>query len=197
MQKEPAMNILRLDSSASGDASVTSRLNALVVETLGADANVVRRDVSQLPSLTTERFAANAVPADQRTAADADLAALGDELISELEDADVVVIAAPIYNFGVPSGVKAWMDLVARAGRTFRYTETGPEGLVTGKKAYVVTASGGVPLGSEADFATPHIQTFLGFLGFTDIAQIDATGLQLDAGAYDRAEDQIRQLSAA
>jgi len=191
------MHILRLDSSASGSESVTNRLNALLVDSLGADASVVHRDVSQLPSLTTERFAANGTPVDARSAELAVLAELGDELIQELEASDVVVIGAPIYNFGVPSGLKAWMDLVARVGRTFRYTETGPEGLVTGKKAYIVTASGGVPLGSEADFASPHLQTFLGFLGFTDIAQIDATGLQIDATKIQQAEAQIHQLAAA
>jgi FMN-dependent NADH-azoreductase len=191
------MNILQLDSSASGSESVTNRLNALLVETLGSTTAVVHRDVSQLPSLTTERFAANGTPADARTTDDATLAALGDALISELEGADVVVIGAPIYNFGVPSGVKAWMDLVARAGRTFQYTETGPQGLLTGKKAYVVTASGGVPLGSEIDFASPHIQTFLGFLGFTDVTQIDATGLQMDPTKVQQAEQQIRELAPA
>ena len=191
------MNILQLDSSASGQESVTNRLNALLVSTVGTNASVVHRDVSRLPSLTTERFAANGTPVENRSPDTAVLAELGDELISELEAADVVVIGAPIYNFGVPSGVKAWMDLVARAGRTFHYTENGPQGLVKGKKAYVVTASGGVPLGSEIDFASPHIQTFLGFLGFTDVTQIDATGLRMDATKVQQAEEQIRQLAAA
>lgn len=190
-------SLLRLDSSASGEASVTSRLNDLLVETLGADVTVTRRDLSQLPSLSTDRFLANGTPVDERTPQQAELAALGDAVIAEIEAADVVVIGAPIYNFGVPSGVKAWMDLTARAGRTFRYTESGPEGLLSGKKAYIVTASGGVPLGSDADFATPHLQTFLGFLGFTDIVQIDAGGLMMDDTKVEQAENQIRQLATA
>lgn len=190
-------HVLRLDSSATGDASVTNRLNSLLIETLGADVTVVQRDVSRLPSLSTDRFAANLTPAAERTPEQAELAAIGDEVIAELEAADVVVIGAPIYNFGVPSGVKAWMDLIARAGRTFRYTETGPEGLVTGKKAYIVTASGGVALGSALDHATPHLRDFLGFLGFTDITLIDAGGLQTDATKIEQAEAQIRQLAAA
>ena len=191
------MNILQLNSSANGTESVTSHLNALLVDTLGTNALVVQRDVTQLPSLTSERFAANGTPVEDRTAEAAALAELGDELIAELEAADAVVIAAPIYNFGVPSGLKAWMDLVARAGRTFQYTENGPQGLIGGKQAYVVTASGGVPLGSEMDFASPHIQRFLGFLGFTAVTQIDATGLIMDPTKVQQAEEQIRQLGAA
>ncbi len=185
--------ILRLDSSASGDASVTNRLNSVLVETL-SPATVTHRDVSSLPSLSTELFSANSTPPEERTDSQRQLAELGDEIIAELEAADVVVIGAPIYNFGVPSGIKAWMDLVARAGRTFRYTESGVQGLVTGKKAYIVTSSGGVELGSDMDFATPHLQAFLGFLGFTDINQIDAGGLMMDPTKVDQAEAQIRQL---
>ncbi len=109
---------------------------------------------------------------------------------------DVIVIGAPIYNFGVPGAVKAWMDLIARAGRTFSYSETGPVGHLTGKKAYIVSASGGVALGSEADFATPHLTLFLGFLGITDITVIDAGGLMADPDKIQKAHDQIRQLAA-
>lgn len=190
-------NILQLDSSVSGDASVTNRLSSLLVETLGADASVTHRDVSALPSLTADRFAANVTAAADRTPAQTELGALGDEVITELEGADILVISAPVYNFGVPSGVKAWMDLTARAGRTFQYTPNGPEGLVTNKSAYIVSASGGVPLGSEMDFATPHLRTFLGFLGFTDITLIDAGGLLMDSEKVQKAEEQIRQLATA
>jgi FMN-dependent NADH-azoreductase len=190
-------NILQLDSSVSGDASVTNRLSSLLVETLGAEASVTRRDLSTLPSLTADRFAANGTPAADRSPAQAELGALGDDVIAELEGADILVISAPVYNFGVPSGVKAWMDLAARAGRTFQYTPEGPEGLVTNKSAYIVSASGGVPLGSEMDFATPHIRTFLGFLGFTDITLIDAGGLLMDSEKVQKAEEQIRQLATA
>lgn len=188
--------ILRLDSSANGDASVTNRLNTVLTDTLSPDT-VIQRDVTALPSLSAEVFSANMTPPEERTEAQRQLAALGDEIIAELESADVVVIGAPIYNFGVPSGIKAWMDLAARAGRTFRYTESGPEGLLTNKKAYIVTSSGGVELGSEMDFATPHLQAFLGFLGFSEISQIDAGGLLMDPTKIDKAEDQIRQLQPA
>ena len=187
--------ILRLDSSASGPASVTNRLNSLLVDTVGDGAEVIHRDLTTLPSLSAELLAANNTPVTDRTAVQAELATLADALIDELERADVVIVAAPIYNFGVPSGLKAWMDLVARAGRTFRYTETGPEGLIGDKKTYVVSASGGVPLLSEADLVTPHVRTFLGFLGISDITLIDSGGLAQDPTKVEQAEEQIRQLA--
>ena len=187
--------ILRLDSSASGPASITNRLNSLLVDTVGDGAEVIHRDLTTLPSLSAELLAANNTPMTDRTAAQAELATLADALIDELERAAVVVLAAPIYNFGVPSGLKAWMDLVARAGRTFRYTETGPEGLIGDKKTYVVSASGGVPLLSEADLVTPHVRTFLGFLGISDITLIDSGGLAQDPTKVEQAEEQIRQLA--
>lgn len=188
-------SLLRIDSSVTGTASVTNALNSLLVETLDAAATVVRRDATQLPSLSAEIFAANMAPLETRSPDESALGLLADELISELEQADAVVIGAPIYNFGVPSGIKAWMDLVARAGRTFTYTETGPQGLVTGKPAYIVSSSGGVALGSEADFATPHLRQFLSFIGFTDITVIDAGGLMMDPTKIEQAEAQIKQLA--
>src|SRR3546814_1403365 len=87
-----------------------------------------------------------------------------DELIAELEAADTIVITAPIYNFAIPASLKAWVDLIARARRTFRYTEAGPEGLLKGKRAFIVFASGGVPLGSEVDFASGYLKHILGFV---------------------------------
>lgn len=191
-------NILRLDSSASGEASVTNGLSALLIDTLSAvqgDADVQRRDLTTLPVLDNSHLIANNTPAAERTAGQAALAAIADDLITELEAADVVVIGAPLYNFGVSSGVKAWMDFVARAGRTFSYGENGPVGHLAGKTAYIVSSSGGVPLGSEADFATPHLTQFLNFLGITDVHLIDAGGLLLDETKIDQAHDQIKALA--
>ncbi len=190
--------ILRLDSSVSGQESVTVDLSALLIETLTANdsaATVVRRDLTNLPVLTTTRFAANSTPDTDRTDEQRKLAEEGDRVITDLETADVLVIGAPIYNFGVPSGVKAWMDLAARAGRTFSYSPDGPKGLLTEKTAYIVSASGGVELGSAVDFGTPHLQQFLRFLGIADITVIDAGGLMNDQNKLDTARDQIRQLS--
>ena len=121
--------------------------------------------------------------------------ATADALIGELADADVVVIGAPIYNFGVPAALKAWVDMVARARLTFRYTENGPEGLLTGKKAYVVVPSGGVPVGSEVDFATPYLRHALAFIGITDVKFVGAKGADRDGGkALDAARAHIAEL---
>lgn len=187
--------ILRIDSSVSGDASVTNRLNELLVQTIGNGATVIRRDATQLPSLTTELFAAAGTAEADRTPDQAELIAVADEAIAELESADILIIGAPIYNFGVPSGLKSWMDLVTRAGRTFQYTATGGEGLLANKKTYITSASGGVPIGSEMDFATPNIRTLLEFLGITDITLIGAGGLMIDPSGLETAEASIRELA--
>ncbi len=191
--------ILRLDSSASGDSSVTNSLSDLLIETLAATeqhVDLIRRDLTALPALNNDLLSANNAPESERSPAQVELAETADAIIGELEAADIIVIGAPIYNFGVPSGVKAWMDLAARAGRTFDYTESGPAGRLLDKKAYVVSASGGVQLGSEADFATPHLTVFLNFLGITDVNLIDAGGLLMDESKFGKAQDQIRALAA-
>ena len=119
-------------------------------------------------------------PEADRTAEQQAELTVADELITELTDADVVVIGLPIYNFGPPAALKEWADLVARAGTTFRYTETGPEGLVPNKPVYVVVASGGVPIGSPMDLASTWLTTYLGFLGLTDVTLIEAGQLNMD-----------------
>ena len=100
-----------------------------------------------------------------------------DTLVAELEAADVLVIGTPIYNFAIPAALKAWFDQVARPRVTFRYTEDGSVGLLGGKKAYIVVASGGVPVGSPVDFATPYIRHMLGFLGISDVEIVAADSL--------------------
>lgn len=172
--------ILHLTASIRGAESVTRTLSVKLAAGLAArhGARVVTRDLSanDLPFLTAERFAANLTAAGDRSIEQARLAAIADELIAELEAADVIVFGLPIYNFGVPATVKAWADLVARAGTTFKYTESGPVGLLTGKKAYLAVASGGTPVGSEIDFMTPWFKFFLGFIGIHDVTTIAADG---------------------
>lgn len=192
--------ILRLDSSASGDASVTNGLSDLLIDTLAATeehVEIVRRDLTALPALDNALLVAVNTPSDARTAAQSQLAAESDAIIAELEAADIIIVGSPLYNFGVSSAIKAWMDVVARAGRTFSYSDTGqPIGHLQEKKAYVVTASGGVPLGSDMDFGTPHLRTFLGFVGITDVELIDAGGLLLDETKLEQAQNQIKALTA-
>ena len=175
-------NILHITASIRSDAeSVSRQLGQSIVDGLAAKsgASVTTRDIAAgtLPFVSAERFAANLTPAAERTPEQAELAAIADTLIAELQAADTIVIASPVYNFGPPASLKAWADLVARAGTTFRYTATGPEGLLTGKKAYLAIASGGTPMGSDIDFMSRWLIFFLGFLGITDVEMVAADGI--------------------
>ena len=192
-------NILHITASIrSDDDSISRGLGQRLVDGLAArtGARVTTRDLAanDLPYVSAERFAANLTPAADRTPEQAQLAAIADELIAELQAADTIVIASPIYNFGPPASLKAWADLVARAGTTFRYTATGPEGLLTGKKAYLAIASGGTPVGSDIDFMSRWLTFFLGFIGITDVEIVAADGIM---GADGEAKIATAQEAAA
>jgi FMN-dependent NADH-azoreductase len=180
-------NILYVTASIRSDSDSVSRgLGQRLVDGLAAKtgASVTTRDVAAdpLPVMTADRFAANLTPEADRTPEQAALAEIGNTLIAELQAADTIVIASPVYNFGPPSTLKAWADLVARAGTTFRYTATGPEGLLKGKKAYLAIASGGTPVGSDMDFMSRWLTFFLGFLGITDVEIVAADGIMGEGG---------------
>lgn len=180
-------NILYITASIRSDSDSISRgLGQRVVDGLAdkSGAGVTTRNLAanDLPFVSAERFGANLTPAADRTPQQADLAAIADTLIAELQAADTIVIASPVYNFGPPATLKAWADLVARAGTTFRYTATGPEGLLTGKKAYITIASGGTPMGSDIDFMSRWLIFFLGFLGITDVTMVAADGIMGEDG---------------
>jgi FMN-dependent NADH-azoreductase len=190
--------MLHIKASIRGPESISNALGDRIVAGLleKGDASVTTRDIAAdtLPFVSAERFAANLAPADERTPEQAELAAIADQLIEELEAADTIVLSTPVYNFGVPASLKAWADLVARAGRTFEYTENGPVGLLTGKKAYIAAASGGTKIGSEIDFMSPWLTFFLGFLGITDVEIVAADGImgqdgeQIIAAAHEQAQ---------
>jgi FMN-dependent NADH-azoreductase len=152
----------------------------VTVRDLGAQAHPVL-DEAALGALFT--------PAEQRTAAQAARVALDDALIAEVQAADIVVIGAPMYNFGMPVQLKAWFDAIARAGVTFRYTAEGPEGLLKDKKVFVASARGGV-YPQDADPQVPHIRMLLNFLGMTDHQFIYSSGQAMgpDAAAKGQAE---------
>jgi FMN-dependent NADH-azoreductase len=172
--------ILRINSSARQTESVSRQLVDRLVSRLG-DVEIVDRDVAQgVPQISENTLGAMWTPADQRTDEQNTELADADRFIDELMNADAVVIGLPIYNFGPPAALKAWADLVARAGTTFRYTESGPEGLVPSKPVYVVVASGGVPVGSGMDMSSTWLTTFLGFLGLTDVTVVAAGQLNVD-----------------
>ena len=185
-------NILHIKASIRGDESVSNDLGQRVVDNLveEGDAAVVVRDLADndIPYVDSERFAANLAPYGDRSDDQHKLAAIADTLIEELQAADTIVFSTPIYNFAMPATVKAWADLVARAGTTFEYTANGPKGKLDGKKAYIAVASGGTPVGSDFDFMTPWLKFFLGFLRITDVEMVYADGIMGEGGEEKIAE---------
>jgi FMN-dependent NADH-azoreductase len=172
------LRVLRIDASARVEGSVTRQLADQLVDGLAArvaDLAVTRRDLARgLPFVDADWVAANFTDPDARSDAQRETLAGSDALVEEVRDADVWVIATPIYNFGVPASLKAWVDQIARARLTFRYTEQGPQGLLENKKVYILTATGGTEVGSAIDFATPWLKFVLGFLGIRDVEVIAA-----------------------
>lgn len=177
-------NILRVDASGRKSGSISRKLATHTVDHLAASGavQVHNRDLSEgLPFVDESWIGANFTPADKRTDDQKAKLAFSDSLVDELETANTLVISTPIYNFGIPAALKAWIDLVARAGLTFKYTESGPVGLLEGKRAIILLASGGTPMGSEIDYATPYLRHALKFIGITDVTFIAADGLGQDA----------------
>lgn len=193
--------ILQITSSLRGSASKSTVLANEVVARLTAQhpgARVVTRDVAANPvaPLDTAALTALSTPAEQRTSAQAELVASYDALIAELLAADALVLAVPMYNFGVPVQLKAYFDAIARAGVTFRYTAEGPEGLVKGKQVYVVLGRGGLHRGRPSDTQTPYLQAFLGFLGMTELQLVYAEGLDMGPDAQRAGLESARQTIA-
>jgi FMN-dependent NADH-azoreductase len=186
------MNILQINSSARQEQSQSTRLAASIVERLRAsspDAHVTVRDLSRLPHPALDEAALGALftPPGQRTPEQDARVALDDALIAELKAADAIVLGVPMYNFGVPVQLKNWIDAVARAGVTFKYTEKGAIGLVQGKKVYVALTRGGRYRNTPADTQMPYLKTFLGFIGLTDVTFIYAEGLAMGPEAEHQA----------
>jgi FMN-dependent NADH-azoreductase len=175
--------ILQINSSLFGDAGQSSKLAADFVAALAASTGgrLVVRDLAQNPAphLTAERFTAFCTPAAERTLDQQRHVAESDALIDELRVADTVVLGLPMYNFGVPSTLKAYFDHLARAGVTFRYTAQGPVGLLTGKRVYVFATRGGRHAGTATDMQSAFVRQFLGFIGLHDVEFIYAEGLAL------------------
>lgn len=174
-----SLNVLRVDASARREDSITRTLADQMIAGLRQHAptlTVTRRDVARgLPFVDADWVHANFTDPDARSAAQRQTLSGSDALVAEAMHADVWIIGAPIYNFGVPASLKAWVDQIARARLTFHYTEQGPQGLLTGKKVYILTATGGTEVGGAIDFATPWLKFVLGFLGITDVEIIAAT----------------------
>lgn len=188
--------ILLVNASSRYQDSLTRSVATEVAQHLAAenDLPLTERDVAAgLPFINEDWVNANFTDPSDRSEAQQQTLALSDSLVSELQKAQQLVIGVPVYNFSIPATLKAWIDLVARAGETFRYTENGPEGLLTTKKAYLVAASGGVPIGSDWDYATRYMQQVLGFLGINDVIVINAN----DWVKHHDRQQQLADLQAA
>jgi FMN-dependent NADH-azoreductase len=193
--------LLRIDASARRDGSISRALNDRLVDRFAAqgETQVITRDLAQpLPLINEAWIGANFTPAADRTPEQVETLALSDALVAELQAADTVLIGLPIYNFGVPAALKAWIDLVARAGVTFRYSAEGPVGLLEGKRAIISVASGGTEAFSEIDYATTHLKHVLGFIGITDVEVIRADRTAIDMeGTLRAAQDAVDALELA
>jgi len=194
--------ILQINASIFGDDGQSSRLADAFVQRWREgepDARLIRHDFAEkpVPHLTAARFKAALTPVAERSEVQAREAAIADRLVDELLAADVLVIGLPMYNFNVPSTLKAWFDHVARAGTTFRYTENGPQGLLENRRAYLFTARGGQYAGTENDFQTPYVKFFLAFLGITEVECVHAEGLAMGDEASREALASAREALAA
>jgi len=177
--------LLQINASINNDNSQSSRLaNQFVAAFRDSHpgAKIVTRHVAAsepVPHLDGERFSALITPPEVRSAAQHAVVAYSDTLINELQRADVIVLGLPMYNFGVPSQLKAYFDHIARSGVTFKYSDKGPVGLLTGKKAYVFAARGGLYAGTPLDTQTGYVRDFLRFVGISDVEFVYAEGLNV------------------
>lgn len=185
------MNILQINTSSRREGSHSSKIAGQIVEQLKArhpEAAVTVRDLAAQPHPVLDEAALGALftPAEQRTPEQAARVALDDALIAEVQAHDVIVLGVPMYNFGNSVQLKTWIDAIARAGVTFRYTESGPEGLIKGKTVYVALARGGIYRGSENDSQVPYLKNVLSFLGMTDVRFVYAEGLAMGPEAVEK-----------
>jgi FMN-dependent NADH-azoreductase len=198
--------LLQINASINNGNGESSRLAKQFVAAFHKrhpKAAIVVRDVAAaepVPHLTAERFGAFITKPENRSAAQQAVVTYSDTLINELRQADVIVLGLPMYNFGVPSQLKAYFDHIARIGETFEYTEKGPVGKITGKKVYVFAARGGVYEGTPMDTQTSYVRDFLRFLGMSDVEFIYAEGLnmgpQSKQTALAKAEAEIARIAA-
>ena len=184
--------ILQIQTSLyEGEAQSSQLANRFTTAWREANPNgeVVRRDLARdpVPHLTAERFAAFTTAPDERTLEQLEITDFSDELIDELRRADVIVLGVPMYNFGIPSSLKAYFDHVARAGVTFRYGANGPEGLLKGKRAVVFATRGGLYAGTPHDTQEPYLRQFLRFIGIEDVEFVYAEGMAMGNGAREKA----------
>ena len=187
--------ILRIDASMRKNGSYSRSLaDALIGQLNPKQSNqIIHRDLADgLPFVDENWINANFTAQAERTQVQQEYLSLSDRLIEELKNADQIVVALPIYNFGVPAAFKAWIDLVARSKKTFKYTENGPIGLLENKNVYVIMTSGGTKLDSELDFISAYLRHIFAFIGLTSLTLIDSTSLGSDVDrVLSKAKEQI------
>jgi FMN-dependent NADH-azoreductase len=200
-----ATSLLQISASIHSEGGQSSQLASQFVQAYRhnhPDAHIVRRDLASesVPHLSAERFGAFLSKAHERSEEQRVVVEYSDALIAELRNADVIVLGLPMYNFGVPSQLKAYFDHIARAGETFRYTDKGPVGLLKGKKAYIFAARGGLYAGTALDTQTGYVRDFLRFIGIEHTEFVYAEGLSVSADSkaagLARAGEQIEKLAA-
>jgi FMN-dependent NADH-azoreductase len=196
------MNILQINSSLQLERSHSSRIAGLIADRLRAahpEARFTLRDIARdpLPILDIAAVGALFTPADKRSPEQAARVAQGDAIIAELQAADILVLGVPMYNLGIPVQFKSWVDAIFRAGVTFHYTASGPEGLVKGKKVYVALSRGGIYRDTPLDAHTHYLKTALGFLGMTDLQFVYGEGVAMGEEGLRKANESITAQIAA
>jgi len=190
------MKVLRIDASIKPQGSISLQLTDDIIAKLGA-TDVVTRKAADVPAIDCAWLGAVFTPEENRSAEQQEIAAFSDTLIDEIKTADVVVIGVPVYNFNIAAGLKNWIDQIVRAGVTFQYTETGPQGLLPNKRTILAFSSDGTAAGSDIDFAQRYMLHILGFVGITDVTTVTAQQMAFDKdSALKFAADQISSLAA-
>ena len=201
IREDEMKTLLQINTSLNTASGHSTRLADEFVDSWRAShpgAKIIKRDLASepVPHLTGERFGAFLSKPEARTAEEQAVVAYSDALIDELKRADVIVLAAPMYNFAVPSTLKAYFDHIARAGVTFKYTASGSVGLLGGKKVYVIATRGGKYAGTPADTQTSYVRQFLGFIGLGDVEFVYAEGLAIDEATRNAAIAEARSVIA-
>jgi len=191
--------ILHINASAQSTASRSRKMSQHIVDLIGKENNInnpiIVRDLNQgVPFVDEAWVNSTFTPTENRSSKHVDKLKVSTQLVNELEEANTIVIGTPIYNFNIPASFKAWIDMIARVGLTFKYTETGPIGLLENKKVIIAIASGGVEIGSDYDFASPYLKQIFGFIGINDVTFVDVNAFDLENDNNIIIQEQLKEI---
>ena len=191
-------NVLSIYASPRGEQSDSRKLAKDLAKKVANGGQIVERDLTntKLETVTATHIEAYYSPAEDRQPHHKEAIKLSDELVGELQAADIVIVGTPMYNFTVPGSLKLWIDLVARVGVTFKYGESGAIGLLNGKKAYFVITTGGTPIGGDYDYVSNYLKLFFGFVGITDTETVAAAQTMGNEQAVPEAKEKIAAIAA-